>query len=249
MMALCNSGWRWMIAAVLIPMLLSGCASTPVAPLPYFSYPRNDTVQQPYLLVLLRGLGTDNTVFAEEGIVEEIRKREFPFDIIAPDVHQGYYESRTFELRLKEDIIDPARRKGYKQIWLAGFSMGGLGCLIYLRSHPKDVDGVMLTSPFLGWPAIRREIRRAGGVAAWQKTSDDPDDWQRMIWSWIKSYDPSATAPIWLGYGNNDILASDGPPLLATVLPSDHVFSVPGNHTISTFRTIFLRHLDHLPRQ
>lgn len=249
MMARCKSGWRLLSVALLLPVLISGCASAPVAPLAYVSYPRTDTARQPNLLVLLRGLGADHTVFAEEGVIDEIRNRELPFDVIAPDVHYGYYESQTFELRLKEDIIDPARKKGYKQIWLAGFSMGGLGCLLYLRSHPKDVDGVMLVSPFLGWSSIRREIRRAGGVPAWQNTSDDPADWQRMIWSWIKRYDPAASVPIWLGYGNNDILTADGPQLLATMLPAERVFSVPGNHTISTFKTIFLRHLDHLPRE
>lgn len=237
---------NWYLAFLL---LLAGCAATPTAPLPYLSYQTADTAPQRNLLVLIRGLGADNTIFETEGIVEEIRKRNLPFDVIAPDVHTGYYQSQTFEARLKEDIIDPARRKGYQQIWLAGFSMGGLGCLIYLRSHPEDIDGVLLTSPFLGWPPIQREIRRAGGVAAWTETSDDPQDWERMIWTWIKNHDPAVTPPIWLGYGEDDILTVSGPRLLADILPKEHVFTVPGNHTIGTFKTIFLRHLDTLALQ
>jgi len=235
------------VSVLLLLSLLMGCMAAPKVPIPCLSYRTGGTVRQRHLLVLVRGLGAGNGVFAKQGIIDEIRRRRLPFDVIAPDVHFGYYKSRTFEQRFKQDIIDPARRQGYEQIWLAGFSMGGLGCLMYVRSHPGDIDGVLLTSPFLGWRAIQREIRRAGGLAAWQRTSEDPKDWQRLLWSWIKRRDPAP--PIWLGYGENDILAAGGPPLLATVLPAERVFSVPGNHTIATLKTLFLRQLDTLAKE
>lgn len=243
-----GGSWRFLIAA-LLGIFLAGCTAAPTAPLSSLSYRIDDTVRQRNLLVLLRGKGEGNAVFAEEGIIKEIRERNLPFDVVAPDTHSGYYEAQTLESRLKEDIIDPARRQGYDHIWLAGFSMGGLGCLIYLRSYPDDIDGVLLTSPFLGTPPLLREIRRAGGVAAWQGTSDDPQDWERMIWSWIKKHDPATTPPIWLGYGEGDILTAGGPPLLATVLPAERVFTVPGGHNLATFKKIFRRHLDTLARQ
>lgn len=242
-----STNWRTLFAVILAVQLLTGCVAAPTVPLSSLSYRSDDNTRQRNLLVLLRGYGADNHIFAEQGIIDEIRKRRLPFDIIAPDTHYGYYQSQTIATRLKQDIIDPARRQGYERIWLSGFSMGGLGCLLYLREYPHDIDGVLLTSPFLGWSSIHREIRRAGTVAAWSNTSDDPKDWERMLWSWIKHYDPSTATPVWLGYGNNDTLTADGPPLLATVLPSERVFSVPGNHSIATLKTIFLRHLDHLP--
>lgn len=238
----------FLLVPLLVLQVLVGCAA-PRVPIPTLRYPAETTVRQRNLLVLVRGLGADNAVFEKKGIIEEIRKRHLPFDVIAPDVHYGYYKSRTFEKRFKEDIIDPARRQGYEQIWLAGFSMGGLGSLLYLRSHPEDIDGVILTSPFLGWRAIHREIRRAGGVATWQMTSEDPKDWQRMLWTWIKNHDPARVPPIWLGYGENDVLAAGGPPLLAAVLSPDRVFTVSGNHTISVFKALFFRHLETLARE
>lgn len=241
--------WRSLVATLLALQFLIGCIAVPKTPIPTLSYRTRTTGRQRHLLVLLRGLGAGHTVFAKKGIIDEIRARQLPFDVIAPDVHFGYYKAKTFEQRLKEDIIDPARQQGYEQIWLAGFSMGGLGCLLYLRSHPSDIDGVLLTSPFLGWRPLQREIRRAGGVATWQATADDPEHWQRMIWTWIKTHDPATTPPIWLGYGENDILAAGGPPLLAATLPADRVFTVPGNHTIGTFKKIFRRHLDTLAKQ
>lgn len=248
-MATLYRSWRSSFVALIVVQLASGCVAAPTTPMPSLSYQRDDHVRQPNLLVMMRGLGADNSIFADEGIIDEIRQRQLPVDVIAPDSHYGYYKAETFEIRLKEDIIDPARRLGYKHIWLSGFSMGGLGCLFYLRSYPEDIDGVFLTSPFLGWRSIHKDIRRAGSVADWTMKAEDADEWETKIWDWIKHYDPAKNPPIWLGYGEDDILASDGPPLLATVLPRDRVFTVPGNHTVATFKTIFHRHLDTLSTQ
>ena len=245
--------WAFRLPAIvmlmLVSLILTGCAATGTAPLQSLNYLRDDNVRQPNLLVLLRGLGADNTVFAKQGVIEEIRDLGLPFDVIAPNAHFGYYQSQTFEQRLKEDVIDPARRQGYQQIWLAGFSMGGLGALVYLHSHPEDIDGILLTSPFLGWPGIHKEIHQAGGISGWVPPTDDPKDWERMIWRWISQQDFSMQVPIWLGYGENDMLTLAGPPLLATVLPESRVFTAPGNHTIATFKTLFRQHLLTLANQ
>lgn len=248
-MATLDKSWRSLFSVIVVAQLLTGCVAAPTTPMPSISYKSNDNARQRNLLVMLRGLGADNNIFAEEGIIDEIRNRHLPFDVIAPDSHYGYFKSKTFEIRLKEDIIDPARRQGYEHIWLSGFSMGGLGCLFYLRSYPDDIDGVLLTSPFLGWSSIHKDIRLAGSVADWSMKAEDAQEWESTIWDWIKHYDPANSPPIWLGYGEDDILASDGPPLLATVFPSHRVFSVPGNHTVATFKKIFLRHLDTLSTQ
>lgn len=237
-------------AALAAALILSGCVATATVPLPVLSYPMKEGERQRNLLVLLRGIGDDNRIFAEEGIIDEIRARRLPFDIVAPDSHYGYYKTRTLIARLKEDIIDPARRQGYEQIWLAGFSMGGMGCLFFLDSYPDEVDGVLLTSPFIGWQPILRDIERAGGIKAWQPPPGNATDWEVMLWSWIKDYakDTAAAPPIYLGYGTYDMIATTGPPLFATILPPERVFTVSGNHTIATFKTIFQHHLDTLAR-
>lgn len=229
-----------------LSVLLAGCAATPPGPLSSLTYRCNDCGMQRNLLVLLRGLGGGNAIFDQEGIIDEIRQRQLPFDVVAPDTHFGYYRSKTLETRLKEDVIDVARRQGYKQIWLAGFSIGGFGALLYLRRYPEDVDGVLLVSPFLGRASIHNEITAAGGLAAWSTSADGPDDWERMFWHWIKNHDPATDPPIWLGYGENDRVTGAGPRILATVLPAERVFTVPGKHDIATMKAIFLRQLDML---
>jgi len=229
-------------------MLVSGCVAAPKVPLDTLVYPARPAGREENLLVLLRGIGGSHTIFEEEGIIDEIRRRRLPFDIIAPDTHYGYFKAHTLEERLKADIIDPARSKGYRRIWLAGFSMGGLGSLFYLRSHPSDVDGVLLVSPFLGWDAIIHEIRDAGGVLPWQQVTTDENDWPRLIWTWIRKYAGAQQdyPPVYLGYGRDDMVADEGPPLLATILPQERVHSVPGSHTVGTFKKLFFRQLDML---
>lgn len=242
-----HTHWSWIMLCV-CSFLVSACIATPKIPLDSITYPAKTTGREENLLVLLRGIGDSNAVFAEEGVIDEIRRRHLPFDIIVPDTHFGYYKAHTLEERLKADIIDPARNKGYKQIWLAGFSLGGLGSVFYLRSHPGDINGAVLISPFLGWDTIMHEIKDAGGINSWQQITTDSNDWSRLIWSWIKEYAaaPQNYPPIYLGYGRNDWLADEGPPLLATILPANRVISVSGNHTVSTFKTLFYRHLDVL---
>ncbi|PLX83545.1 MAG: hypothetical protein C0614_05585, partial [Desulfuromonas sp.] len=128
---------------------LSACA--PKVPIPVLEYRSMPTVQQPNLLVLLRGRGGSYLDFERYGIIEAVREHNLPFDIVVPDAHFGYYLTETLHERLKFDIIDPARDQGYQQIWLAGFSMGGIGALFYPISYPDEpVAGLLLSSPFLG---------------------------------------------------------------------------------------------------
>jgi pimeloyl-ACP methyl ester carboxylesterase len=212
------------------------------------SYQKEPESRQKTLLVLLRGIGGNHKSFEKHGLIDEVIKRDLPLDIIAPNAHFGYYDNKTVEDRINEDIVLPARDSGYEQIWLAGFSMGGLGSLFYLREYAGNVDGVFLICPFLGWPRIIREIESENGPMEWTETTDDEEDWQRLIWSFIKQYSTDSTSypPVFMGYGEDDILAGSGDRLFATVLPEDHHFSLPGGHSYSTFRTIFSRHLDRL---
>lgn len=248
-MRIWHKGWR-LVGLCLATLFLAGCLRPATAPLAALTYGDMHAHQHKNLLVLLRGMGSNHEIFAREGIIDEIRRRQLPFDIVAPDLHFGYYRAQNLEERLKADIIDPYRRQGYEHIWLAGFSMGGLGSLFYLRSYPEDVDGALLISPFIGWDRIIDEIEAAGGVGQWRKTGNDTDDWQRLLWTWIKAYaaDPDAYPPVFLGYGAEDDTVDGGPRLLATVLPAERVLVIPGEHDIPTFKTIFFRQLEEMTR-
>ena len=198
------------------------------------------------LIVFLKGRGGRQESFAEEGFVADVWHRKLPFDMMAPNAHMGYYFAETLVPRLKADVIDPARAKGYERIWLVGVSMGGLGALMYLRSHPGDLAGVYVISPFLGYRDIVQEVADAGGIRRWTPGAYDPgNDWERMFWDWLKTYaeNPGAWPPFYLGYGSeDDFVKAQG--MLADVLPRGRVFVIEGAHDPLTMRQLWLRFLD-----
>lgn len=228
---------------------LSACA--PAVPIPVLEYQKSAQVQQTNLLILLRGRGGSYRDFEKFGIVQEVKKRNLPFDIVVPDAHFWYYMNESLHERLKYDIIDPAKDKGYKNIWLAGFSMGALGGLFYLIEYPdNDIAGVLLCSPFLGYD-VPQEINSQGGIAAWSPPSGKEKGWQYRLWNWVKGYqnNPAAHPPIILGYAEQDSITGQGPTLLATALSEENVFSLPGGHDYPTFQAIWRQHMDRLELQ
>ena len=231
-------------------LMLTACVPQTKIPLPLLEYGQMKSSGNTDLLILLRGIGGDYQDFEKHGLIEQVRVKQLPVDIVVPDAHYGYYRDETIVKRLKQDIIDPAVAKGYRRIWLAGFSMGGLGCLFYLREHPEDISGVMLTSPFLGWYSIRKEVKDAGDVRNWQPEKSQVTDWQFLIWSFIRDYSfhPENYPPIILGYGENDSMVENGPQLLAETLDQKNVFTLPGDHDYATFKKIWTEHLMRLER-
>ena len=238
---------RILLTVLLFALWLTLSACTAKIPIPVLEYGKMDASVHQNLLILLRGRGGSHQDFEKYGIIDEVRKRNLPFDIVAPDAHFGYYMSESLHKRLKADIIDPARKKGYKNIWLAGFSMGGLGSLFYLANYPgDDIDGVILCSPFVGGRNIHNKIEDQGGIENW--SIPDNDNWQYRLWGWIKDYQlhPSDYPPIFLGYSRQDSITGNGPALLATALDPQHVFVVTGGHDYPTFQTLWRTHMDRL---
>ncbi|MBU0480017.1 MAG: alpha/beta hydrolase [Proteobacteria bacterium] len=236
-----------LIATLLLALISGGCTSLEV-PIPVLEYGKMDAVDHQNLLILLRGRGGSHQDFEKQGIIEEVRKRGIPFDVVVPDAHFGYYKAEILEERLKEDIIDPARAKGYRNIWLAGFSMGGVGSLFHIRRYKNDVEGVILISPFLGWNHILSEIKEAGGLTDWTVPSDRENDWQYLIWSWIKEYETERERypEIYLGFGEDDLMTGSGPELFSHSLKEGNYFSIPGNHNYKTFKEIWQQHMIRL---
>jgi hypothetical protein len=226
-------------------MLPTGCSWFAKAPMDVLHYAADEGQAQKNLFVFMRGMGGSHRSFEEEGLVADVRAMGLPFDMAAPNAHIGYYTGRTLTERLKADVIDPARQQGKDDIWMVGFSMGGLGSLLYLQRHPEDIDGVCLIAPFLGDSDIIEEIRNAGGVRSWSPGDYNPDDdYQRMLWEWIKdNVSGDSPVPIFLGYGADDRLAP-GCALLAEVLPRDHVVTMPGGHDYPTFKALWKRFLE-----
>ncbi len=223
----------------------SGCAYFAGKPLKTLSYHADIETAPKNLFIFLRGLGGSHRSFEKEGLVEKTWGMGIPFDMMAPNAHFAYYAEQTLIERLREDVILPAKRKGYENIWLIGFSMGGLGSLLYLREHSEEISGIYLISPFLGYRGIVDEIQKKGGLSKWTPGEYLPeDDWQRMLWHWIKDdVAGSKSIPIYLGFGNSDPFVK-AHQLLATALPENHIIRRKGAHDYETFKALWMSFLE-----
>lgn len=239
---------RYLLLISFIGALL-GCAFAVKTPMDVLVYENhNDAHVQRNLFVFLRGVGGSHRSFEKEGLVADVWARGMPFDMVAPNAHFGYYGDPNLFVRLKADVIDPALAKGYQEIWLVGFSLGGLGALLYLMDEPADVRGVFLISPFLGGRSFLKEIIAVGGVRQW-----DPgeyvveEDWERMLWHWLKrEVADNPEKKVFLGFGVNDRYKT-GQQLLATILPAERVNIIHGKHDYRTFKKLWAEFLDAQP--
>jgi pimeloyl-ACP methyl ester carboxylesterase len=190
------------------------------------------------LVVLLPGRGDDGEAFAEHGFVKDLRAAGVAADVVAVDAHFGYYAKETIVERVWNDVVAPARARGYKEIWLAGISMGGLGVVAVARQHASAFDRLILLAPYLGPDELLDKIRLAGGPTHWK--ADDPKDPYQRLWTWLSRYQTPGPPQITLAYGTNDRLAS-AHRLLAPLLGPGDLLEEPGGHDWTTWHKLWLR--------
>jgi pimeloyl-ACP methyl ester carboxylesterase len=235
-------------AAVLIfSLLLPGCTWLHPAPVPLrtIDFGISDRHYNT-LLVLLPGRYDGPERFAAEGFIAEVRRRKLPVELMGVDAGLGYYYQRSLVERLHQDVIAPARQRGFQRVWLAGISLGGWGALWYDRSRPGEVDGVILLAPYLGEESFVAQVSSAGGARTWQPDPGRDRDYQQELWQFVQGYgDPRATAGrVFLGYGQADAFAPANA-LLAELLPTEQVVTVEGGHDWATWSQLWQRLLSH----
>lgn len=201
------------------------------------------------LFILLPGIADQHLDFEMAGFISAAEEMGLNGDLIAVDAHVGYYIRENVLERLREDVVIPSRRQGYKKIWLVGTSLGALGSALYTIQHRADVDGVFLIAPFLGDRVLIQEIRGAGGLQNWQSSfrTAKVAPFQIALWEGLKKqiYSSSKGIPIYLGYGSQDRFA-DSNSLLAESLPDQNVFVVSGGHNWQTWARLWKRFLKEI---
>ena len=92
--------------------------------------------------------------FIDQGFVSSLHAQGFAVDVALADAHLGYAENGTLLERLRDDVIVPAQRDGYRRIWLVGISLGGFASLGLLMRQPESIEGVLAIAPVRGLAGI-----------------------------------------------------------------------------------------------
>lgn len=226
-----------LLSGLLVSALLVGCAYVrkPTGPIPVKIIPAPQRSLRPPLVVVLPGRGDDLDDLAASGIAAAVQQAWPEADVELAGATLGYYLDGNIATHLHTDVIAPARQNGYREIWLAGASMGGMGALLYERSNPHDVTGLVLMAPFMGKPSLIQAVATAGGPAKWAPgpvpAAVGPDNYQQEMWRLVKGWgaDPKEAARIWLICGHEDRFI-DAARLMAPMLPAAHYLEPPGGH-------------------
>jgi pimeloyl-ACP methyl ester carboxylesterase len=229
-------------------LTLVSCIPATTVPIGTTTFHRSEKAARRTLVVFLPGRGDTVLSYAQQQFVQMLPQRGVSVDALGVEAHLGYYRDRTLLQRLREDVIIPAKADGYDDIWLVGISMGGLGAVLYDTTYPGDVSGLFLMAPYLGDGTLLEEIKRSGGIGAWQPATGTSDDVDREIWMRLKDYTDKAKTSrrVFLGYGDSDRFAATNS-VFATVLPASQVFTTPGNHDWPTWRALWPRLLQQSP--
>jgi pimeloyl-ACP methyl ester carboxylesterase len=186
------------------------------------------------VVVLLPGLGDRPRVFVSRGFLAVLNQHAPAFDVVAADAHFGYYRTRTVLDELHRNVIGPLRARGYRQVWLAGASMGGHGAVAYARAYPGEIAGLLLFAPYLGPKQAVGEVVRAGGLCPWSPPAHFTADvvgfaLENFAWLRATTCPPPARLPIFVGIGAKDGLLAPNQ-LLRAVLPPSSFLVLPGGH-------------------
>ncbi len=221
--------------AFALALSLAGClpATDTGKPIPTLLVPASQPAKR--LVVMLPGRGDDLDALRNSGMASAIQTAWPDADVLFAELTLGYYMQGRAPERLHAEVIAPARKRGYDEVWLAGASMGGMGVLLYDRLHPGEMDGLVLLAPYLGGRKQLREIADAGGIAQWDAgpaQDINADTFQHEMWRHIQhwSRSPDEARRVWLAYGDTDRLR-DAMPLLIPALSPEQVLLRKGGHT------------------
>lgn len=225
---------RWRSVAVsLLAMLTAACAliwptNRPLERLEFLAADASPKV----LIVFLPGVFDSAKDFSKYGFVQAVRDRGIEADMVAVQAHIRYYGEGVIVEHLRDDIVLPAQRRGYREVWLVGISLGGYGALLYARAYPTDIDRILLISPFLG--------NGKGGRRDLAEVLDQRNKEEDALWEWLETYRAAQgrRPKVFLAYGEQDKFAAING-RLAALLPGEQVERLPGRHDWPTWRRLW----------
>jgi len=210
-------------------------------PVPTFLTTASAAGRSERLVVLLPGRGSRARHFDRHRFAAIAREQRLAADILAVDLHFGYYLKADPLVRLRLDVLDPSRAAGYSEIHLVGISVGAAAALGLAHDNPGRIAGLLLMGPYLGSETMVEEIA-AAGLARWTPDAASLGEFDPFFarnWEFLRrSARQRSAPPILLAFGESDRYAA-GQRLLAEALPRDRVFTAPGRHDWTTWSKLW----------
>lgn len=198
------------------------------------------------LIILLPGANHLPEDFITQGFVSAVRQRQLDIDLVMPELAFDQIADQTILREIHDTVMQLYTALGYRNIWIAGISIGGYVAIAYAHRYPGEVNGLMLLAPYPGNRITTSEIALAGGVKEWAPDAIPDDDTERGNWYWLKNNANTTNVnptEVHLGYGENDRFA-EGIAMMAQVLPDKHVDRISGDHVWSVWQQLWQNFLD-----
>ena len=212
------------------------------------SHPLQAGSQAERLLVLLPGAEVTLEDFTHYGFIDAVRQRGFAVDIQCAGISYEHVMARTVVDTLHAEVILPARAAGYREIWLAGISLGAFNSLLYASAHADQLAGLCLLAPYPGTGDILAEVRTAGGPQAWLDSPESLQGDERVFWRWLAACQRDGHWPcsIHALTGTEDRFLR-GQRMLMELLPATCRTELPGAHDWPAWQSQWTHWLDHGP--
>lgn len=226
---------------------LSGCLGPEIRPISEPMTTDWHTGGHDRLLVMLPGIDDRYTDFAANGWIEPALAQGF--DVVAVDAHFAYYKHQIIEQRLHDDVLAPARAKGYRHIYLVGVSLGGIGGGLTAERYADAVDGLILVAPYVGKKPLWREIANQGGLTRW-RSAGAGEPHEIRLWRFLQA-ETRADRPanrLWLAYGEQDRF-ENGLALLTDAMDRARVVTGQGRHRWQAWTPLWTQLLPLLPKE
>ena len=195
------------------------------------------------LVVLLPGAYHQPEDFIKEGFVSAVHDRQLQIDLMMAELSFDHIADQTALTEIHHDLIQPAINKGYKNIWLAGISIGGYVAIAYANRYPLQLAGLLLLAPYPGNRITTGEIVSAGGIQAWSPPFIADDDIELGNWYWLKNNANAERIEVHLGYGEDDRFA-DSHLMMAQTLPAARLDKISGGHVWPVWLQLWHHFLD-----
>ena len=193
------------------------------------------------LLALLSGTYSEPEDFVREGFSAAVHDHGIDAELAMAAIRASWFADGTVVERIREAVIIAAHERGRSRIWLVGISLGGLAALSYAARHERDVEGILLISPYPATRSVLREIQDARGAQCWKPLIPPEGDLEREAWLWlVESGD--GHPPVHCYFASGDRFAS-GQRQMAQALAPERVRELPGSHDWAAWRALWIEFL------